>query len=170
MPQLPIYGAGTLSLSLSTVQRGKHWYRFLAATKELLKHFFPSACLPVRPSVTPFSLCSHHCITMKFSGVIANDRRDVHANDQGQMSKVKVTGVKTQFSRFQTVTQVWIHIWRWNDAQSLMLLRRGAILYFKVIGQIPKWHGYKIVCFDPNWAFPDCKSRVNSPMTMKLCT
>ena len=42
-----------------------------------------SVCLSVRPSfclsVTPFWLCSHHRIIMKFSGVITNDRSDVHA-------------------------------------------------------------------------------------------
>ena len=33
------------------------------------------------------------------------------------------------FSRFRTVTPVWIHVWWWNDAKSLMLLRRGAYCY-----------------------------------------
>ena len=28
----------------------------------------------------------------------------------------------------------------------------------------------KIVEFDPNWAFQDCNSRLNSPMAMKCCT
>ena len=28
----------------------------------------------------------------------------------------------------------------------------------------------KIVEFNPNWAFPDCNSRLNSPMAMKCCT
>ena len=69
----------------------------------------------VRLSVTPLWLCSHHCIIMKFSGVITNDRSDVHAKGQGQRSKVKVIEVKTQLSHFLTVTPVWIHIWRWND-------------------------------------------------------
>ena len=27
----------------------------------------------------------------------------------------------------------------------------------------------KIVKFDPNWAFPDCKSSLNSPMATKFC-
>ena len=65
-----------------------------------------SVCLSVRLSVTPFSLCSHHHIIMNFSGVITIDKSDVHANGQGQRSKVKVTGVKTQLSRFRTVTPV----------------------------------------------------------------
>ena len=41
----------------------------------------------VRLSVTPFWLCSHHRIIMKFSGVITNDRSDVHAKGQGQRSR-----------------------------------------------------------------------------------
>ena len=99
-----------------------------------------SVCLSVRLLFsTPFSLCSHHRIIMKFSGVITNDKSDVHA--QGQRSKVKVTEVKTQLSCFRTVTPVWIHIWWWNDAQSLMLLRSGALLFFKVIRQISRSHG-----------------------------
>ena len=28
----------------------------------------------------------------------------------------------------------------------------------------------KIIKFDPNWAFPDCNSSLNSPMAMKCCT
>ena len=35
---------------------------------------------------------------MKISGVITIDRSDVHAKDQGQMSKVKVTQVKKKFA------------------------------------------------------------------------
>ena len=96
----------------------------------------PSVCL----SVTPFWLCSHHRIIMKFSGIITNDQSKVHAKGQGQRSKVKVT---TQLNRFRTVTPVWIHIWWWNDAYSLMLLRRGALLFFKVIRQISRSHSSK---------------------------
>ena len=102
-----------------------------------------SVCLSVRLSVTPFWLCSHHRIIMKFSGVITNDQRKVHAKGQGQRSKVKVTEVTTQLNRFRTVTPVWIHIWWWNDAYSLMLLRRGALLFFKVIRQISRSHSSK---------------------------
>ena len=97
--------------------------------------------LSVCPSVTPFWVCSHHHIIMKFSGVITNDRIDVHAKGQGQRSNVKDTVVDTQISCFWTVTPIWIHIWWWNDAQSLMLLRRGALLFVKVIRQISRSHG-----------------------------
>ena len=102
-----------------------------------------SVCPSVRPSVTPFWLCSHHRIIMKFSGVITSDRSDVHAKGQGQRSKVKVTEVTTQLYRFRTVTPVWIHVWWWNYAYSLIMLRRGALLFFKVICQISRSHGSK---------------------------
>ena len=106
-----------------------------------------SVCLSVRPSVrlsvTPFWLCSHHRIIMIFSGVITTDQGNVHAKGQGQRSKVKVTEVTTQLDRFRTVTPVWIHIWWWKDTYSLMLLRRGALLFFKVIPQISRSHGSK---------------------------
>ena len=135
--------------SLMLLRRGA--LLFLAATKQLYDWFSPSVCLSVclsvrlsvRPSVTPFSPCFHHRIIMKFSGVITNDKSDVHAKDQGQRSKLKVTEVMTPFSRFQTVTPVWIYIWWWNDAYSLMMLRRGALLFLKVIRQISRSHSSK---------------------------
>ena len=129
-----------------------------------------SVCLSVCLSVTPFWLCSHHRIIMKFSGVITNDKSDVHAKGQCQRSKVKVTEVNTQLNRFRTVTPVWIHIWWWNEAYSLMMLRRGALLFLKVIRQISRSQALKSVEFDPDWAFPDCNSSLNSPMTTKWCT
>ena len=123
----------------------------LAATKQLYEWISPSVRLSVRPSVcpsvrlsvTPFWLCSHHPIIMKFSGVITSDKSDVRAKGQGQRSKVKVTEVTTQLNRFRTVTPVWIHIWWWDDAYSLIMLRRGALLFFKVIRQISRSHGSK---------------------------
>ena len=123
------------------------WNVFLAATKQLYEWFSPSVRPPVRlsvcPSVTPFWLGSYQRIIMKFSGVITNDKSDVHAKGQGQRSKVKVTEVTTQLNRFRTVTPVWIHIWWWNDAYSLMMLRRGALLFLKVIRRISRSHGSK---------------------------
>ena len=102
-----------------------------------------SVRLSVCPSVTPFWLCSHHRIIMKFSGVITSDKSDVHAKGQGQRSKVKVTEVTTQLNRFRTVSPVRIHIWWWTDAYSLTMLRRGALLFLKVIRQISRSHGSK---------------------------
>ena len=93
------------------------------------------------PSDLPCSPCFHHRIIMKFSGVITMDRSDVHA--KGQRSKVTVTEVNTQLSRFQTLTPVWIHIWQRNHAHSWKQHRRGALLFLKVIRQISRWHGSK---------------------------
>ena len=108
-----------------------------------------SVCLFVWPSVTPFWLCSHYRIIMKFSGVITRDQGKVHAKGQGQRSKVKVTEVMTHLNSFRTVTPIWIHIWWWNDTYSLMLLRIGALLFLKVIRQISRSHGSKYCRFWP---------------------
>ena len=124
-------------------QRFRYDGKFLAATKQLYEWYFLSVCPSVCLSVTPFWLCSHHCIIMKFSGVITKDQGNVHAKGQGQRSKVKVTEVTTQLNRFRTVTPVWIHVWWWNDTYSLMLLRRGALLFLKVICQISRSHSAK---------------------------
>ena len=127
--------------------------QFVAATKQLYDWFSPSVRLSVRPSVclsvTPYSPCSHHRIIMQFSGVITNDKSDVHAKGQGQRSKVKVTEVNTQLNGFRNVTRVWIHKWWWNDIYSLMMLRRGALLFFKVIRQISRSHGS-----EKRWIWP----------------
>ena len=124
----------------------------------------------VRPSVTPFSPCSHHRIIMKFSGVITMVRSDVHAKGQGQRSKVKVTEVNTQLCRFRTLTPVWI-----TYGNEIMHTAGSSI------EEVPycfsrssfKFEGHtalKIVEFDPDWAFPDCNSSLNSPMATKWCT
>ena len=103
-----------------------------------------SVCPSVRPSVclsvTPFSPCSNHRIIMKFSGVITMVRSDVHAKGQGQRSKVKVTEVNTQLSRFRTLTPIWIHIWLWNHANCWKQHRRGALLFLAATKQLYKWY------------------------------
>ena len=60
--------------------------------------------------------------------------------------------------------------WFWNDVQSLMWYRRGALLILNVILQIPRSRGTKIAYFDPNWAFPDYNSSLNWPMALKWRT
>ena len=52
----------------------KYSKSFLAATKQLYEWYFLSVC----PSVTPFWLCSHHRIIMKFSGIITKGQGKVH--------------------------------------------------------------------------------------------
>ena len=133
----------------------------------LVQSVCPSVCLSVRHTFfTMFPSSYHH----EISGVITNDKSDVHAKGQGQRSKVKVTEVTTQLNRFRTVTPVWIHIWWSNDAYSLVMPRRGALLFLKVICQISRSHGSKKRSIWPDWAFPDCNSSLNSPMATKCCT
>ena len=75
----------------------------LAATKQLYEWFSPS----VRPSVTPFWLCSHHRIITKFSGFIANERSDVHAKGQRSRSQRSWPNLPG----FRTVSPVRIYIY-----------------------------------------------------------
>ena len=135
-----------VSYILRVKWRNWYWYHFLGATK-----LGPSVRLSVGLSVTPFLLCPSHRIIMKFSEVITTNRSDVHAKGQGQRSNVRVTEVITPLSRFWTATPVWSHIWQWNDAQSLIMLRR-------------------IPYSGPDCAFPDCNSSLNSLMATKWCT
>ena len=128
--------------------------------------FRPSVCL----SITPFSLCSSYRIIMKFSGVITINKSDVHAKGQVQRSKVKVTEVKTQLSRFRTVTPVWIHmVMKWCTKLDVAL-KRCPIVFQGHLSNFKVTRLKKIVNFEPNWAFPDCNSSFNSPMAMKWCT
>ena len=108
---------------------------------------------------------------MKYSWGITNDQSKVHAKAQGQKSKVKVTEVKTQLDRFRTVTPVWIHIWWWNDAHSLMLIREEVPYCFSRSSIEFQGHtAKKIVEFDPYRVFLNCNSRLNSPIATKWCT
>ena len=115
-----------------------HIFSFDQAALRTLISVCPSVCPSVRLSHL-FDNVPLIVSFWNFLGIITIDRHDVHAKGQGQRSKFKVTEVMTSFSRFQTVTPVWI--WRWNDAQSLVLLRRGTLLFFKIIRQISRSHG-----------------------------
>ena len=109
----------------------------LAATKQL----FEWSCL----SVTPFSQCSCYRIMVKFLGVIAITKNDVHAKVQrGERSRsLKSKQILSQLWNFWTVTQFWIHMWLQNDWQSLKWYRRGYLLFCKVIHPISRSHGPK---------------------------
>ena len=141
---------------------------FLAATKQLYEWYFLSVCLSVRLSVRLSHLFDYVPIIVSSW----NFQELSHWTRVRSMQKVKVRGHRGHDPtfRFRTVTPVWIHIWWWNDTYSVMLLRRGALLFFKVIRQISRSHGAKIAEFDPDWAFPDCNSSLNSPMGTKCCT
>ena len=73
--------------------------------------------------------------------------------------------------------------WSFPDCNSNYEFTNGSEMLHKAwssIEEVPycysrssvKFHGrtsLKIVEFDPNWAFPDCNSSLNSPMAMKCC-
>ena len=118
---------------------------FLAATKQLYEWFSPSVCLSVCLSVRPSHLFDYVPIIVSswnFQELLPMTKvTSMQRSRSG--SKVKVTEVNSQLSRFRTITPVWIQISWWNDAQSLMLLRRGALLFFNVIPQISRSHSSK---------------------------
>ena len=115
-----------------------------------------------------YSLCPHHRIVMKFSGVINIniERSDVNPmqpfldRNASLNSHIACSEKNVQYSN------------EWNDAQSLMCHRRGVLLFFKVICQILRSYRKKIIDFDPNWAFLGRNSIFNSQMSIKcyLCT
>ena len=81
---------------------------------------------------------------------------------QGHPSNFKVTRDKTspiltQIGRFRTIGRSQL-----SNPSDLPCSRS----YIKFLGHA----ALKIVEFDPNWAFPDCNSSLNSPMAMKCCT
>ena len=105
-----------------------------------------SVCLSVCPSVR-LSVCLSHLFDY-VPIILSSIFRSYYQWQRWRpckrsRSKVKVTEVTTQLNRFRTVTPVWIHIWWWDDAYSLIMLRRGALLFFKVIRQISRSHGSK---------------------------
>ena len=122
-----------------------------------------SFCLSVCLSVTPFSLCSCHRIIMKFSGVIAIDKTDVHARGQGQRSKVKVTEVKI-FWFWPKLGASGLYLqFEFTNGDEMMhkaWSRFGEVPYcFSRSSVKSQGHTTKtIVDFYPNWAFPDCNS------------
>ena len=81
---------------------------------------------------------------------------------QGHPSNFKVTRYKTspiltQIGRFRTIGRSQL-----SNPSDLPCSRSSV-----------KFQGHtalKIVEFDPDWAFPDCNSSLNSPMGMKWCT
>ena len=119
--------------------RYKYYYFFCVfysyfTSDQAIISMFQSICASV--PICPSHLFDYDAIIVSswnFQDLLPSD---VHAKGQRQRSKVKFIEVKTQLSHFRTITPVWIHIWWWNDAQSLMLLRKGA-------RQISRSHGTK---------------------------
>ena len=128
----------------------------------------PSIRLYLRPSVTPFWQCSCHGIILKFSGVITIDKRDIHAKGKGQRSRsqrsrpnVAISGLWLQFEFTygdEMMHKAWCYL--------------GEVTYCFSRSSV-KFQGHtatKIIDFDPNWAFADCNSGLNSVLAIKWCT
>ena len=88
------------------------------------------------------------------------------------MSNCKVTRLKkslilTQIGRLRTVTPIWIHWWIWNDAQSLMKYRRGALFFFLGGGGSPikfqRHMVWKIEDLNPIWVRLLGRSQLSNP-------
>ena len=81
---------------------------------------------------------------------------------QGHPSNFKVTRYKTspiltQIGRFRTIGRSQL-----SNPSDLPCSRSSV--------KFQGCRALKIVEFDPDWAFPDCNSSLNSPMATKWCT
>ena len=99
------------NISKRSINNDRLTVQLLAATKRLYERFSPSVrpsvclsvCLSVRHNFfTMFPSPYHHEILRSYN----QWPKWCHTKGQGQRSKVKVTEVKTQLSRFRTVTPV----------------------------------------------------------------
>ena len=156
-----------LHVCLTLLYMFRLYCSFFSCDQAALKNtsFRPPVCPSVRRTFLAMFLSSYHPeVFMSYY------HWQTWCPCKRSMSKVKDTEVMTPLIRFRIVTPIWIHILQWNDAQSLTLLRRGALLLFKVIRQKSRSHGTKNRQFVPNWAFPDSNSSLTSPMDLKRCT
>ena len=86
------------------------------------------------------------------------------------MQKVKVTEVNTQLSGFRTVNPVQFTYDDEMMHRAWCCLREVPYCFSRSFVKFQGHTAKKIVDFDPHWAFPDCNSSLNSPMTTKWCT
>ena len=160
-------------------------------TKHLYEWFSPTVCPFVRLFVTPFWLCSIIISSWNFEELLP-------ITEVMSMQKVKVRG---QRSRSQGSKPNLDHNfslnshWWWNDAHSLMLLRRGVLLILNVNSSLNslmalkqstkldtmskgfpivfRGHSsnFKVTCwFRPALVFPNCNSSLNSLAALNWCT
>ena len=147
---------------------------FLAATKQLIEHFFLSVCLAVR--------LSHlfHYVPIIVSS--RNFQELLPLADVMSMQKVKVSGQRSR-SHGTKIRRFWPKL----GVSGLKLQFEFTIGYemmhkaWSRLGEVPycfstssvKFQGrtaLKIAEFDPDLPFPACNSSLNSPMATKWCT
>ena len=94
------------------------------------------------------SLCSHHCIIMKFLGVITIDRSDVHANGRYQRSKVKILEFKTQLefaNGYEMMHKAW------SSITEVLNFFQGHLSNFKVTHEKNHWFWPELSVLDCNY-------------------
>ena len=140
-----------------------------------------SVRLSVRPSVRP-SVCPSVCLSHLFDYVPIilsswNFQELLPVTKVTSMQKVKVRGQRSRSQRSRpnlTVSGLKLQFEFTYDDEMMHIA-------WWCLGEVPycfwrssvKCQGHtalKIVEFDPDWAFPDCNSSLNSPMATKCCT
>ena len=140
-----------------------------------------SVCLSVCPSVR-LSVCLSVCLSHLFDYVPIiisswNFQELLPMTEVTSMLKVKVRGQRPRSQRSTSnlaVSGPWLQFEFTYDDE--MMHRAWCCL-----GEVPycfsmssvKFHSHTaltIIEIDPNWAFPDCNSSLNSPMATKWCT
>ena len=98
--------------------------------------------------------CKRPWSEVKFQGHTAKKNRRF-------WPKLGISGLQLQFE-FRYDDEMMQRVW-WCLREVLYYFSRSSVKY-------QSHTALKIVEFDPNWAFPDCNSSLNSPMATKCCT
>ena len=137
----------------------------------------PSVCLSVCPSVRLSVRLSHLFDYVPIIVSSWNFQELSLGTRVRSMPKVKVRGQRSRSQRSRpnlTVSGLKLQFEFTYDDEIIHIA-------WCFLGEVPycfwrssvKFQGHtalKIVEFDPDWAFPDCNSSLNSPMAMKCCT
>ena len=67
------------------------------------------------------------------------------------------------------ITRVWIHRRLWNDAKTWGSIKEVPYCFSRSSLKFQSHTGQKKNYFEPNWAFSDCNSTLNTLMALKWC-
>ena len=133
-----------------------------------------SVCLFVCLSVTPFALCSHHRIIMKFSGVYTIDRSDAHTKGQCQRLKFMIS-TEVKITDFEQNWELPDHHSSLNSQMAtkwctkLEVAKKRCPIVFQGHPSNLKVTQDKNCQFWPAFGFLDCNFSWNWQMVMKWC-
>ena len=131
-----------------------------------------SVCLSVCLSVRPSHLFDYVPIIVSSW----NFQELLPMTELTSMQKVKVRGQRSRSQRSTPNLAISGPKFQFEFTYDDEIMHRA----WRCLGEVPycfsrssvKFQGHtakKIVDFDPNWAFPDCNSSLNSPMATKWC-